>query len=180
MSKSEESHTEPIHDTPAEKDVLIRAMEAAGYTLDTIESTDDHLRFFGEGGQTMIMAGWHECEAWLNGVVFDDPVMSDRVEMILHLERFVTEAAATSTTMRAIEDAVEQNDNQFDGIINNLPDERRPELRIRQERRGKQGKLPNADPFWKSFAKKDGPDRPGRDDPLCRTMRKGAWNEYHA
>ena len=25
--------------------------------------------------------------------------------------------------MRAIEDTVEQNDNQFDGIINNLPDE---------------------------------------------------------
>ena len=123
MSKSEESHTEPIHDTPAEKDVLIRAMEAAGYTLDTIESTDDHLRFFGEGGQTLIMAGWHECEAWLNGVVFDDPAMSDRVEMILHPERFVSQAAATNTTMRAIEDTVEQNDNQFDGIINNLPDE---------------------------------------------------------
>ena len=123
MSKWEESHTEPIHDTPAEKDVLIRAMEAAGYTLDTIESTDDHLRFFGEDGQTMTMAGWHECEAWLNGVVFDDPVMSDRVEMILHPERFVSQAAATNTTMRAIEDTVEQNDNQFDGIINNLPDE---------------------------------------------------------
>ena len=123
MSKWDESHTEPIHDTLAEKDVLIRAMEAAGYTLDTIESTDDHLRFFGEGGQTMTMGGWHECEAWLNGVVFDDPAMPDRVEMILHPERFVTEAAATSTTMRAIEDMVEQNDNQFDGIINNLPDE---------------------------------------------------------
>ena len=62
MSKWDESHTEPIHDTPAEKDVLIRAMEAAGYMLDTIESTDDHLRFFGEGGQTMTMAGWHETE----------------------------------------------------------------------------------------------------------------------
>ena len=35
----------------------------------------------------------------------------------------MTEAAATNSTMRAIEDAVEQNDNQFDGIINNLPDE---------------------------------------------------------
>ena len=41
----------------------------------------------------------------------------------LHPERFVSQAAATNTTMRAIEDAVEQNDNQFDGIINNLPDE---------------------------------------------------------
>lgn len=69
------------------------------------------------------MAGWHECEAWLNSVVFDDPAMSDRVEMILHPERFVSQAAGTNTTMRAIEDTVEQNDNQFDGIINNLPDE---------------------------------------------------------
>ena len=47
MSKWDEAHTEPIHDTPAEKDVLIRAMEAAGYTLDPVESTDDHLRFIG-------------------------------------------------------------------------------------------------------------------------------------
>jgi len=123
MSKWEEVHTEPMHDTPAEKDVLIRAMEAAGYTLDTIESTEDNLRFFGEGGQTMTMAGWHECEAWLNGVVFDDPAMSDRVETVLHPERFVSQAAATNLTMRAIEDMVEQNDNQFDGIINNLPAE---------------------------------------------------------
>ena len=46
-----------FHDTPAEKDVLIRAMEAAGYTFDGLESTDDHLRFFGEGGQTMTMGG---------------------------------------------------------------------------------------------------------------------------
>ena len=43
--------------------------------------------------------------------------------MILHPERFVSQAAATNTTMRAIEDTVEQNDNQFDGIINNLPEE---------------------------------------------------------
>ena len=62
-------------------------------------------------------------DPWQNGAVFDDPAMSDRVEMILHPERFVSQAAATNTTMRAIEDMVEQNDNQFDGIINNLSDE---------------------------------------------------------
>ena len=122
MSETTEQGT-IMHDTPAEKDTLIRAMEAAGYTLDSLESTDDYLRFFGEAGQTMVMAGWQECEAWLNGVVFDDPAISDRVERTLHPERFVTEAAATNSTMRAIEDSVEQNDNQFDGIINNLPDE---------------------------------------------------------
>lgn len=122
MSKWDENHDEILHDTPAEKDTLIRAMEAAGYTLDTLESTDGHLRFFGEGGQTMTMAGWQECEAWLNGCVFDDPAVSDRVEMTLHPERFVTSSAATNSTMRKLEDQIEQNDNQLDGIINNLPD----------------------------------------------------------
>lgn len=111
------------HNTPAEIDPLIRAMEAAGYTYDSLESTDEHLRFFGENGQTMTMGGWQECEAWLNGVVFDDPTVSDRIEITLHPERFVTQSASTASTLRAVEDAVEQNDNSFDGIINNLPEQ---------------------------------------------------------
>ena len=74
--------------TPADKDPLIAAMEAAGYTYDGLESTNDNLRFFGEGGQVIIMGGWHECEEWLNGVVFDDPQVMNRVEIILHPERF--------------------------------------------------------------------------------------------
>ena len=86
-----------IHDTPAEKDVLIRAMEAAGYTLDGLESTDDHLHFFGEGGQTMTMGGWQECEAWLNGVVFDDPNISAQVEQILQPSRFSGAAISAAT-----------------------------------------------------------------------------------
>jgi hypothetical protein len=45
MSKWDEAHTEPMHDHPAEKDQLVAAMEAAGYTLDTLESTGDNLRF---------------------------------------------------------------------------------------------------------------------------------------
>ena len=60
--------------------------------------------------------------ALLNGCVFDDPAVSDRVEMTLHPERFVTSSAATNSTMRKLEDQIEQNDNQLDGIINNLPD----------------------------------------------------------
>ena len=84
MSKWDEAHTEPMHDHPAEKDQLVAAMEAAGYVLDTAESTEDNLRFFGAYGNVLTMGGWHECEEWLNGVV-------------------------------------EQNDNNFDGIINNMP-----------------------------------------------------------
>ena len=45
MSKWDEAHTEPMHDHPAEKDQLVAAMEAAGYVLDTAESTEDNLRF---------------------------------------------------------------------------------------------------------------------------------------
>lgn len=33
MSKWDEAHTEPLHDHPAEKDQLVAAMEAAGYTV---------------------------------------------------------------------------------------------------------------------------------------------------
>ena len=120
MSKWDEVHTEPLHDHPAEKDQLVAAMEAAGYVLDTLESTEDNLRFYGAYGNVMTMGGWHECEEWLNGAVFDDPQVSDRVEIILHPERF-PEQDPQRAALRAIEDSVEQNDNQFDGVINNTP-----------------------------------------------------------
>lgn len=120
MSKWDEAHTEPLYDHPAEKDQLVAAMEAAGYTLDTLESTGDNLRFYGANGNILTMGGWHECEEWLNGVVFDDPHVSDRVEIILHPERF-PERDPQRAALRAVEDAVEQNDNSFDGIINNTP-----------------------------------------------------------
>ena len=133
MSKWDEVHTEPMHDHPAEKDQLVAAMEAAGYTLDTLESTGDNLRFYGAAGNIMTMGGWHECEEWLNGVVFDDPQVSDRVEIILHPERF-PERDPQRAALRAVEDAVEQNDNNFDGIINNLP-EPDPAESLRQQAR---------------------------------------------
>ena len=133
MSKWDEAHTEPMHDHPAEKDQLVAAMEAAGYTLDTLESTGDNLRFYGAAGNIITMGGWHECEEWLNGVVFDDPQVSDRVEIILHPERF-PERDPQRAALRAVEDAVEQNDNNFDGIINNLP-EPDPAEALRQQAR---------------------------------------------
>ena len=55
----------------------------------------------------------------MNGVAFDDPQVMNRVEIILHPERF-PEKDPGRAALRAVEDAVEQNDNSFDGIINNL------------------------------------------------------------
>lgn len=60
MSDWHDEFTEPMHDTPADKVPLIAAMEAAGYTYDGLESTNDNLRFFGEGGQVITMGGWHD------------------------------------------------------------------------------------------------------------------------
>lgn len=121
MSDWHDKFTEPMHDTPAEKTPLIAAIEAAGYNYDRLESTNDSLRFFGEGGQLLTMDSWHECEEWLNGVVFDNPQVMDRVEIILHPERF-PERDPKRAALRAVEDAIEQNDNSFDGIINNRPE----------------------------------------------------------
>lgn len=119
---------EMMLDNPASRDQLIRAMEAAGYHYDELESTPDNLRFFGEGGNTMTMGGWKECEDWLNGVVFDDPQVSDYVETILHPAQIPTGAATyvagrpEQNPFRALEDYLEQNDNSFDGILNNMPE----------------------------------------------------------
>ena len=36
---------------------------------------------YGAYGNLLTMGGLHECEEWLNGVVFDDPQVSNRVEI---------------------------------------------------------------------------------------------------
>lgn len=67
---------------------IIAAMDAAGYSFDQLESTDDNLRFLGDYGHVMHMGSWQETKEWMEGVVFDDPDVSYRVEKILHPERF--------------------------------------------------------------------------------------------
>ena len=72
----------------------------------------------------MSLAGWKECEDWLNGVVFDDPAVSDYAETILHpaqIPQGFIPGDPVENPMRALEDYLEQNDNSFDGIINNVP-----------------------------------------------------------
>ena len=70
------------------KSKIIAAMDAAGYHFDELESSDDQLRFLGEYGTGMYMDSWKEAKDWLEGVVFDDPAVSNRVEKILHPEHF--------------------------------------------------------------------------------------------
>ena len=55
-------------------------MDASGYHFDELESSDDQLRFLGEYGTVMYMDSWKEAKEWLEGVVFDDPAVSNRVE----------------------------------------------------------------------------------------------------
>ena len=125
-SMDRNNNTEVSRGVSAGRETLTAAMEAAGYVLDTLESTDDHLRFYGNHGELMTMNGWQDCEGWLNGVVFDDPEVSDRVQYLLHPERF-PELSPQKAALRSLEDMLEQNDNHFDGIINNMPTPEYPE-----------------------------------------------------
>lgn len=120
MEKRDELHAAPPYVGPADKGRLLAAMQAAGYVPDTLESTPDRLRFFGPGGFVLTMAGWNECSQWLSGVVFDDPHISDLVDLFLHPERY-REIEGPKENLRAAEDMLEQNDNSLDGILNNLP-----------------------------------------------------------
>ncbi len=78
------------NDTPAQPH-LFQAMEAAGYIFDRRESDSEHLRFYDTDTQNIIhMNSLNETRQWLEGVVFDDPIISDKVEGILYPERLQT------------------------------------------------------------------------------------------
>lgn len=66
---------------------LIPAMAAAGYYYDDINSDDNYYRFNGEYS-SITFAKPKEIEEWLDGVIFDDPETSLKVEKIMHPERF--------------------------------------------------------------------------------------------
>lgn len=68
-------------------EVVIRAMDAAGYHLENRDDPDD-LTFRTDTGERIGFAGFRVAEEWLDGVVFDDPDISDAVEKIMHPERF--------------------------------------------------------------------------------------------
>ena len=75
-----------------QKQKLIPAMEAAGYHFDELESTDGNLRFLPDGtheiGGVMILDSWNNVKEWLEGVVLEDPDTAERVERVMHPERY--------------------------------------------------------------------------------------------
>lgn len=66
---------------------IIEAMKAAGYYFDEINSYDGGI-FFNNEYVHLYFESVDEIIAWLDGVVFDDPEISDNVEKIMHPERF--------------------------------------------------------------------------------------------
>lgn len=75
-----------------QKEKLIPAMEAAGYHFDELESSDGNLRFLSDGiheiSGAWIADSWNDVQEWLEGVVLEDSDTAERVERVLHPERF--------------------------------------------------------------------------------------------
>ena len=69
-------------------DRIISAMKAAGYEFDETDSNENMLVFVGDYCIRMKFASYDAVEEWLDGVVFDDPEISDNVERIMHPDRF--------------------------------------------------------------------------------------------
>lgn len=73
---------------PDEVDLLCRAMTAAGYDYVPVESYIGWLVFRSDYCDTLHFITWQAVREWLEGVVFDDPEVSDAVERVLHPEHF--------------------------------------------------------------------------------------------
>ena len=75
-----------------QKEKLIPAVEAAGYHFDELESSDGNLRFLPDGTHEIsgawIADSWNDVQEWLEGVVLEDPDTAERVERVMHPERF--------------------------------------------------------------------------------------------
>jgi len=65
------------------KDIVISAMREAGYCYNELESHDGY-QIFNGACRPLTFESFSEAADWLNGVVFDDPNVSDRVEQIMH------------------------------------------------------------------------------------------------
>ena len=65
-------------------DTILMNWRARTISFGFLENTEP----FGEYETVMYMDSWKEAKEWLEGVVFDDPAVSDRVEKILQPEHF--------------------------------------------------------------------------------------------
>lgn len=70
--------------------LIQQAMEAAGYTYDEINSTEepDGEQYFNYEGGHVQFANETEVLEWISGVVFDDPERQEAVDRVLHPEAF--------------------------------------------------------------------------------------------
>lgn len=69
-------------------DRIISAMKAAGYELDEVNYYENMVVFVGDYCIMMKFDSYDAVEEWLEGVVFDDPEITENVERIMHPERF--------------------------------------------------------------------------------------------
>ena len=98
------SSTNRLNSSRYTKDKMIRAMEAAGYWYDDIDSYDDgYVVFRGEHG-SITFDNLNEVADWLDGVVFDDPEIAEEVYAILNSNRNVNSSRHMSyRTRKAVE-----------------------------------------------------------------------------
>ena len=82
---SSPSERELEEDAAEQEDMLIEAMQAAGYEYDELESYHGWRHFFGECG-AIDFRGWSDVRAWITSVYFDDPDRQEAVERVLHPE----------------------------------------------------------------------------------------------
>jgi hypothetical protein len=69
------------------KDKMIKAMEAAGYYYDDIDSNDANYVVFESDYGPLRFDNMNDVADWLDGVVFDDPEVADKVDAILNSNR---------------------------------------------------------------------------------------------
>lgn len=110
--------------TEETRDYLKMAMEAAGYHYDDINS-DSYLCFHDEYGGSDRFPDWHEVKDWLNGVVFDDPDVSDKVEKIMKsgtLTDYINDLVDNGATIITNNSIAEFNENKFTASVSDNGD----------------------------------------------------------
>ena len=105
---------------PDEVDLLCKAMTAAGYNYAPVESYIGWLVFRSDYGDPLHFITWQAVREWLEGVVFDDPEVSDAVERILHPEHFSGRTWLDSVVDQYIADCRAEDEDLCDGDLEDV------------------------------------------------------------
>lgn len=95
---------------------MVEAMREGGYEYDEIDSDSDRFVFNGEYGARMDFASIPEAEQWLDGVVFDNPEVGERVERIMHPERYNNERSTGMAEKDILDDVNPEDISERDGL----------------------------------------------------------------